>query len=111
MLTRSSKVLLAAADVCHPTVTNEYEIIGGNVGVKVFRMGTKAGPVDIAKAAVGKAKMEGFDTVLSDTAGSQVIDTNLMDELQDIQTSGMCFVFRYVPFLLTFIIMHFFLEL
>ena len=47
--------------------------------------------------------MEGFDTVLSDTAGSQVIDTNLMDELQDIQTSGMCFVFRNVSFLLTFI--------
>ena len=103
MPTRSSKVLLAAADVYRPAVINEYEIIGRNVGVKVFRMGTKAGPVDIAKAAVGKAKMEGFDTVLSDTAGSQVIDTNLMDELQDIQTSGMCFVFRNVSFLLTFI--------
>ena len=49
--------------------------------------------VDITKAVVDKAKMEGFDTVLSDTACRQVIDTDLMDELQGIQTSGMCFVF------------------
>jgi signal recognition particle subunit SRP54 len=35
--------------------------------------------------AVIKAKAEGYDTVLVDTAGRQVIDTDLMKELQQIK--------------------------
>jgi len=87
MPTRSRKVLLAAADVYRPAAIKQLEILGEKVGVKVFSMGTEADPVDIAKAAVEKAKLEGFDTVLIDTAGRQVIDTNLMDELQRIKTT------------------------
>jgi len=30
-------------------------------------------------------KLEGFDTVLIDTVGGQVIDTDLMDEVQRIK--------------------------
>jgi len=41
--------------------------------------------VDIATQAVDKAKAEGYDTVLIDTAGRQVIDVGLMDELKRIQ--------------------------
>jgi len=38
--------------------------------------------VDIAREAVEKAKEGGYDTVLIDTAGRQVIDVDLMDELK-----------------------------
>ena len=48
-------------------------------------------------------KLERFDTVLIDTVGGLVIDTDLMDEVQRMKTTGMCFVFRHVSFLLTFI--------
>lgn len=41
--------------------------------------------MDIAKQAVEKAKKEGYDTVLVDTAGRQVIDVDLMDELKRIK--------------------------
>jgi signal recognition particle subunit SRP54 len=88
MPTRNRKVLLVAADVYRPAAISQLEILGKTVGVEVFSLGTQADPVDIAKKAVDKAKMEGFDTVLIDTAGRQVIDTNLMDELKRIQLAG-----------------------
>lgn len=82
---RNRKVLLAAADVYRPAAITQLQILGESVGVEVFSMGTDADPVDIAQAALEKAKAEGFDTLIVDTAGRQVIDDNLMEELQRIQ--------------------------
>lgn len=89
MPTRKRKVLLAAADVYRPAAISQLEILGASVGVDVFSMGTDADPVDIAIKAVEKAKAEGYDTVLVDTAGRQVIDENLMDELKRVKEAGM----------------------
>jgi signal recognition particle subunit SRP54 len=44
-------------------------------------MGTDADPVDIVTQGLAKAKSEGYDTVIVDTAGRQVIDKDLMNEL------------------------------
>jgi signal recognition particle subunit SRP54 len=82
---RNRKVLLAAADVYHPAAITQLEILRESVGVEVFSMGMDADPVNIAKAALEKAKAEGFDTLIVDTAGRQVIDDNLMAELQRIK--------------------------
>jgi signal recognition particle subunit SRP54 len=88
MPTRNRKVLLAAADVYRPAAISQLEILGETVGVDVFSMGTDADPVDIAAKAVEKAKAEGYDTVLVDTAGRQVIDEDLMDELKRVKAAG-----------------------
>ncbi len=88
MPTRKRKVLLVAADVYRPAAISQLEILGESVGVDVFSMGTEADPVDIARLAVQKAKDEGYDTVLVDTAGRQVIDTDLMDELKRVKQEG-----------------------
>ena len=93
MPTRNRKVLLAAADVYRPAAISQLEILGESVGVDVFSMGTDADPVDIAKQAVQKAKDEGYDTVLVDTAGRQVIDSDLMDELKRVQQTGWFLIF------------------
>lgn len=85
---RERKVLLAAADVYRPAAIKQLQILGESIGVEVFSLGTDANPVEIAAQAVEKAKAEGFDTVIVDTAGRQVIDTNLMDELRQIQNKG-----------------------
>lgn len=82
---QNRKVLLAAADVYRPAAIKQLEILGESIGVYVFSMGTEADPVDIAKAAVAKAREEGYDTVVVDTAGRQVIDANLMGELKRIK--------------------------
>lgn len=86
---RQRKVLLVAADVYRPAAIKQLEILGESIGVDVFSRGTDADPVDIAAEALQKAKDEGYDTVLVDTAGRQVIDTDLMDELRRIQSTGM----------------------
>lgn len=85
---RLRKVLLAAADVYRPAAIKQLEILGKNIGVDVFSLGTEADPVDIAVQAVEKAKKEGYDTVVVDTAGRQVIDDDLMDELKRIKETG-----------------------
>lgn len=85
---RCRKVLLAAADVYRPAAITQLEILGKSIDVEVFSMGSDADPVDIAKQAVEKAKREGFDTVIVDTAGRQVIDTDLMAELRNIKKAG-----------------------
>jgi len=85
MPTRNRRVLLAAADVYRPAAITQLEVLGQSIGVDVFSMGTEADPVDIAAQAVAKAKAEGYDTVLVDTAGRQVIDEDLMDELRRIK--------------------------
>lgn len=86
---RERKVLLVAADVYRPAAIKQLEILGESIKVDVFSKGTDADPVDIAAEALQKAKDEGYDTVLVDTAGRQVIDADLMDELRRIQAAGM----------------------
>ncbi len=83
--TRNRKVLLVAADVYRPAAIQQLEILGKSIGIEVFSKGTEADPVDIVTEAIAKAKAEGFDTVIVDTAGRQVIDVDLMNELKNIK--------------------------
>lgn len=82
---RNRKVLLAAADVYRPAAIEQLEILGKSIDVTVFSMGTDADPADIAKEAVDKARAEGYDTVVVDTAGRQVVDEELMEELRRVK--------------------------
>lgn len=79
---RNRNVLLVAADVYRPAAIKQLQVLGERIGVEVFTLGTDADPVDIVAQGIKKAKAEGFDTVIVDTAGRQVIDTNLMNELK-----------------------------
>lgn len=79
--------LLCAADVYRPAAIDQLKTLGGRIGVEVFSQGTDADPVEIARAAVAHAKAQGYDTVIVDTAGRQVIDENLMAELKNIKTA------------------------
>ena len=78
------KPLLVACDVYRPAAIKQLEVVGGQLGIPVFQMGT-ANPVDIAKAAVEHAKKEGFDMVFLDTAGRLHVDEALMEELSNIK--------------------------
>ena len=78
------KPLLVACDVYRPAAIKQLEVVGGQLGIPVFQMGT-ANPVDIATAAVEHAKKEGFDMVFLDTAGRLHVDEALMEELSNIK--------------------------
>ena len=77
--------LLVACDVYRPAAVDQLKIVGDNVGVPVFSMGTGTNPVKIAKAGVEHAKKHGHDIVFIDTAGRLHIDEDMMKELREIR--------------------------
>jgi signal recognition particle subunit SRP54 len=82
---RNRKVLLVAADVYRPAAIKQLQVLGERVGVPVYAQSTEDDPVDIVTNGIAKAKEEGYDAVIVDTAGRQIIDTDLMDELKRIK--------------------------
>lgn len=79
------KPLLVACDVYRPAAIKQLETLGEQLDMPVFSLGTEANPVDIAKQAIDKAKEEHLDYVIIDTAGRLHVDTDLMNELQEIK--------------------------
>jgi signal recognition particle subunit SRP54 len=59
--------------------------LANQINASVFQKGTEANPRAIAREGLAYAKENGFDTVIVDTAGRQVIDENLMKELKDVK--------------------------
>ncbi|MCX5947554.1 MAG: signal recognition particle receptor subunit alpha, partial [Cyanobacteria bacterium] len=82
---KGRKALLVAADVYRPAAIDQLRTLGQQIGVEVFSLGAEARPEAIAAAGIEKAKAEGFDTVLVDTAGRLQIDTAMMEEMVRIR--------------------------
>ena len=82
---QGKRPLLVACDIYRPAAIKQLEIVGGQIGVPVFQMGSDISPVEIAKAGVEHAKKNGFDMVFIDTAGRLHIDEALMTELTKIK--------------------------
>ncbi|WP_276352531.1 signal recognition particle protein [Cohnella caldifontis] len=80
----NQKPLLVAGDIYRPAAIKQLEVLGGQIGVPVFTLGDQVSPVEIAKQGVQKAKDEGLDYVLIDTAGRLQIDEALMEEIKQI---------------------------
>ncbi len=78
-------VALAACDVYRPAAIKQLETVGKRAGAVVYQQGTDADPVEIAAWALDKAKEEGRDVLIVDTAGRLHIDSELMDELARIR--------------------------
>ena len=78
--------LLVACDVYRPAAIKQLQVVGSQIDVPVFEMGT-INPVNIAEEAVKHAKDHGYDYVIIDTAGRLHIDETLMEELQNIRST------------------------
>jgi signal recognition particle subunit SRP54 len=59
--------------------------VGAQVGADVYEQGTDRNPVDIARWALDRAKIEGKDVLIVDTSGRLHVDEALMDELVHIR--------------------------
>ena len=84
--TMDKRPLLVACDVYRPAAVKQLQVLGDQIGVSVFSMGTDENPVKIAEAAVEHAKKHGNDPVIIDTAGRLHIDEELMAELSNISS-------------------------
>jgi signal recognition particle subunit SRP54 len=82
---QGSSVAVAACDVYRPAAVDQLVKVGRQVGVDVYEQGTDANPVAIAKWAADRARTEGKDVLIVDTAGRLHVDGELMDELAEIK--------------------------
>ena len=81
----NKRPLLVACDIYRPAAIKQLEVVGKQLDIPVFQMGTEKKAVDIAKAAIEHAKNHGNDFVIIDTAGRLHIDDDLMQELEDVK--------------------------
>jgi signal recognition particle subunit SRP54 len=71
---------LVAADLQRPAAIDQLEQLGKQIQVPVFRTDTKDA-VEATRRGLERAREDGLDTVIVDTAGRLQIDEELMDEL------------------------------
>lgn len=76
--------LLVAADVYRPAAIQQLQQLGAQIDVTVHTGAEGERPPAICASALERAKREGFDAIVYDTAGRLAIDDELMVELQEI---------------------------
>jgi signal recognition particle subunit SRP54 len=79
------KPMMVAADVYRPAAITQLQVLGEQLDISVFADAEEKDPRKICRQAQQKAKEEGFDVMLIDTAGRLHIDQELMQELQDLK--------------------------
>jgi signal recognition particle subunit SRP54 len=79
------KTLLAACDLQRPAAVEQLKTLGKQADVAVYAVDGEKNPLAVARGALDKAKREGFDVLIVDTAGRLHIDEPLMKELQQIK--------------------------
>lgn len=79
--------LLVPADVYRPAAIEQLKTVGRQLGLEVFGSSADQKPVDICNSAMRYAELNGYDTVILDTAGRHQIDDFLMNELSEIKAA------------------------
>lgn len=77
--------LLVACDIYRPAAIKQLQVLGEQLDMPVFEMGTEVSPTEITKKALEYAKENHHDYVLIDTAGRLHIDDELMQELVNVK--------------------------
>jgi len=77
-------VMLAAADTFRAAAIDQLKVWGGRVGAEVIAKDVGADPAGVAYEALERAKREGTDVLLIDTAGRLQNKGDLMAELAKI---------------------------
>ena len=74
---KSKKPLLVACDVYRPAAIDQLHVVGDQIGVEVYSDRENNDPVSIAEAGIAKAKSEGYNVVIIDTAGRLAVDETI----------------------------------
>lgn len=80
-----ARPLMIAGDVYRPAAIDQLKVLGQQLSVPVFDMGTDVSPVEIVRKGMEQARENKNNYVLIDTAGRLHIDEALMDELKQIK--------------------------
>ncbi|MDD2365426.1 MAG: signal recognition particle protein [Desulfuromonadaceae bacterium] len=79
--------LLVSADVYRPAAIEQLKTVGRQLSLEVFASTADQKPLDICINAIKFAELNGYDTVILDTAGRHQIDDYLMNELSEINSA------------------------
>ena len=69
-----------------PAAVEQLVMVGERAGAAVYEQGTERAPVEIARWALERARTDGKDVLIVDTAGRLHVDEELMAELAAIAT-------------------------
>ena len=76
---------LVACDTYRPAAIEQLQALGKELGVPVYTEGTEPAPEEIAERGVKAARDGGYDFVIVDTAGRQVLDGDMMEEIKRVR--------------------------
>ena len=76
--------LLVAADVYRPAAVLQLQQLAASIDLPVHVGAENEAPAAICAAAAARARREGFDALVYDTAGRLAVDDELMRELEEI---------------------------
>lgn len=82
---QGQRPLLVATDLARPAAITQLQVVGEAVQTPVFQLGTGSTPLAVAKAALEKARSEGFTHLIIDTAGRLHVNDELMEELSELR--------------------------
>jgi len=82
---KNRRPYLVPADIYRPAAIDQLEKLGTYIEVPVYIPDPQMNPVDICTNAILKARTDGYDIVILDTAGRLHIDEILMEELRKIK--------------------------
>lgn len=80
-----ARPMMIAADIYRPAAIDQLKILGEQISVPVFEMGTSIAATEIVAKGLEEAWRNKNDYVLIDTAGRLQIDDVLMQELKDVK--------------------------
>jgi signal recognition particle subunit SRP54 len=78
------KVMVVSADVYRPAAIKQLQTLAEEVEVEFFPSSALQKPVDIVEGAIAQAKLKFIDVLIVDTAGRLAVDTEMMNEIQQL---------------------------
>lgn len=85
MASQGKRVLVAAGDTFRAAAQNQLKVWTDRAQVEIFSPEGVTDPSAVAFDAVAKAKAQGYDLVIVDTAGRLHTQVNLMEELKKVK--------------------------
>lgn len=76
---------MVACDIYRPAAIDQLKVLGEAISVPVYSEADNKNAVQIAKNALDFAKVQGYNTVIIDTAGRLAIDEEMMKEIEQVK--------------------------
>lgn len=81
------KVMVVSADVYRPAAIKQLQTLAEEVDVEFFPSSALQKPIDIVEGAIAQAKLKFIDVLIVDTAGRLAVDTEMMNEIQQLHAA------------------------